>query len=415
MAIPVPRPTQPSGWWQQGSEDLLGDGLLLKRPLRPGLGLRCKGGNRVRIKHRAAVAGHDFEYREASVLVGQDAAAALPIPPHVAAAALWSMSENEHAAFWLDARLLVDVPFDPLWSQDGFEWVEEGYGWEVEVLSVGLPEISQASRLVLRGGLRMPRLGLGLYMVQPPDAYAAALAALRTGYRLIDTASMYQNEAAVGQALRDSHVPRAEVFVVSKVNTPDHGYQETLSAVQRSLGLLGLNRIDLVLIHSPLGGRILETWDALLEAQQRGWARQVGVSNFGVGHLEAIEAAGRPRPAVNQFELSPFCQEPVLREFCDRRGIAVMGYSPLTRGERLSDPRVGIVARKYGRSPAQVLIRWALQQGVASIPKTTRRERLEENLAAFNFQLDAADLAQLAGCEENLHTCWDCLDVAWQG
>lgn len=283
------------------------------------------------------------------------------------------------------------------------------------MVRVGDARISRDSRLVLRGGVRMPRLGLGLFMVNPVDAYQATLQALQVGYRLIDTASMYQNEAAVGRAIRDSGCDREDLTVVSKVNNPDHGYHEALSAIQRSLQQLGLDRIDLMLIHSPLGGRLIETWDALLEARRQGWAKQVGVSNFGIRHLQELEAAGRQLPSANQFELSPFCQEIQLRRFCEEHGIVVMGYSPLTRGERLRDRRVASIAQKHGRSPAQVLIRWALQQGVASIPKTTSRQRLEENFAAFDFELDDADLAQLASCEERLHTCWNCLDLPWEG
>merc|ERR1712008_255303 len=170
-----------------------------------------------------------------------------------------------------------------------------------------------------------------------------------------------------------------------------------------------------MLIHSPIGGRLLETWDALVEARRRGWARQVGVSNFGQSHLQHLEASGRPPPAVNQFELSPFCQELELRHFCGQRGIVVMGYSPLTRGQRLNDKRVATAAQKHGTSAAQVLIRWALQQGIVSIPKTVQHVRLAENLGALQLSLDEADLTELATCEENLHTCWDCLDAPWLG
>jgi len=264
-------------------------------------------------------------------------------------------------------------------------------------------------------GASMPRLGLGLYMVSPADAHRACIEALRVGYRLIDTASMYQNESAVGQALRESGVPRGDVFIVSKVNNPDHGYHEALRACEASLSALGVNQIDLYLIHSPLGGRVLETWDALLEARRRGWVKQVGVSNFGIDHLQRLAAAGREMPAVNQFELSPFCQERPLRNFCARKGIAVMGYSPLTRGERLAHPVCASLAQKHRRTPAQVLIRWALQEGIVSIPKSTRRERLAENLEAFDFELDVDDIKQLGGLEERLHTCWDCLQAPWQG
>lgn len=204
-------------------------------------------------------------------------------------------------------------------------------------------------------------------------------------------------------------------FLVSKVNNPDHGYQEALRAIERSRVNLGVESIDLMLIHSPLGGRLLETWDALLEARKRGWVAQIGVSNFGIAHCLQLQAAGRELPAVNQFEISPFCQESALVQFCKERAIVVMGYSPLTRGQRLGDHRITSISQKHKRSPAQVLIRWALQQGIVSIPKSTHQHRLRENFDVFSFELDQHDLTLLGTCNENLHTCWDCLDVPWTG
>lgn len=392
-----------------------GDGLLLKRVLQAGLERRCASGVGARLRHRACVIGHSFEHRDACVVFGDDPPIGFGFPLSVALMALWTMREREAAVFRVDGRLLKDCPGEPLWSQDGYEWIDDAYEWEVEVVHVEYSLLPRCSGLLLRGGLCIPRIGLGLYMVSATDAYDATLLALREGYRLIDTASMYQNEEAVGRALRDSGVPRSEVFVVSKVNNPDHGYQQALSAVERSLHRLGVGPVDFMLVHSPIGGRLLETWDALLEARRRGWAKQVGVSNFGLQHLGALEAAKRELPAANQIELSPFCQEPELRRYSEERSIAVMGYSPLTRGERFNDSRVVALARKHGRSPAQVLIRWALQQHIVPIPKTTRLERLRENLGSFDFELDSADMAQLDSCEENLHTCWNCLDVPWTG
>eukprot|EP00928_Gymnodinium_smaydae_P074603 TRINITY_DN57634_c0_g1_i1.p1 TRINITY_DN57634_c0_g1~~TRINITY_DN57634_c0_g1_i1.p1 ORF type:complete len:485 (-),score=98.51 TRINITY_DN57634_c0_g1_i1:102-1556(-) len=303
------------------------------------------------------------------------------------------------------------------WSSGGFDWVEDSdfYELEIEVLCRGPALLSPECHLDVVGGPPLPRLGLGLYEVDPRDAYNATLEALRIGYRLVDTASMYRNEGAVGRALRESGIPRCQVVVVSKVNVPDHGYQEALAAVERSVAKLGLGYVDLMLIHSPIGGRLLETWDALLEARRRGWARQVGVSNFGEVHLRRLEACGRGRPAVNQIEVSPFNQERALRSFCRRRGIVVMGYAPLTRGARLDDQRLRQVASKHSRSPAQILVRWALEQGLVSIPKSTRSERLREHFDVFGFCLDELDYALLDTCDEGLHTCWNCLQTPWNG
>mmetsp|Transcript_45487 Transcript_45487/g.134635 ORF Transcript_45487/g.134635 Transcript_45487/m.134635 type:complete len:396 (+) Transcript_45487:64-1251(+) len=394
--------------------DLGWGGKLLKRQLRAGHGPPVSDGARLSIVHRGVIAGRDFPCRETVFVLGQ-AASDLPLPVDLASAALRTMQEGELSAFRIDGSLVTCPEALALWSQDGFEYVEEAYEWHVEVTSCRSAGLTSGSTLALRGGLEIPRLGLGLYMVSPADAYTATLEALRCGYRLIDTASMYQNEEAVGRALRDAGVQRGEVFVVSKVNNPDHGYEAALQAIQRSCYNLGVSCVDLMLMHSPLGGRVLETWDALLEARRRGWARQVGVSNFGVEHLRRIQAAGREVPVVNQFEVSPFCQEASLRRCCEEMGIAVMGYSPLTRGQRLRDQRVVAIGQKHGRSPAQVLIRWALQQGIVSIPKSIRAERLQENMDSFSFELDSADLARLASCEEQLHTCWDCLNAPWTG
>jgi len=420
MGSCVPPDAPPVGW--EDAIDVSGDGFLLKRLLCEGSGVQCVQGVETSLRHRARAAGHDFSLRRATVVMGSPTAEH-GLPWRASEVALRTMREGQRAIFWIHASL-VSPPQGPIlasalppWSEGEYEWIEDSYEWEVEVLSckVASALLSRASRLTVRGGVSIPQLGLGLYMVSPPDAYRAVSEAIKLGYRLIDTASMYQNENMVGRALRDAAVLRSEVLVVSKLNNPDHGYHEALRACEVSRTQLGLDIIDLYLIHSPHGGRVLETWDALLEARRRGWVRQIGVSNFGIGHLEQLRTAGREMPAVNQFEMSPFCQEQELRKYCDRMGVVVMGYSPLTRGERLEDHRVCAIAQKHRRSAAQVLIRWALQQGVVSIPKSVRRERLEENLDVFCFDLDQGDVAQLASCEERLHTCWDCLNLPWVG
>ncbi|CAE8631674.1 unnamed protein product [Polarella glacialis] len=204
--------------------------LLLKRPISAGSGDLCAEGSAVRISHFVRVAGHVFQAREDSLVLGE-ARPCVPLPPEALAAALRSLCVGERAAFWLDARLTKDVPEPSLWSEEGFERVEEGYEWEVAVLASGPARLSPREALLLRGGLAMPRLGLGLYCTSPQDAYAACLEALGVGYRLIDTASMYQNEAAVGAALRNFGLPRDQVYVVA---SPD-GFQNTLPfALRRS-------------------------------------------------------------------------------------------------------------------------------------------------------------------------------------
>lgn len=378
----------PDGWEQ--AENITGDGLLLKQVIREGSGALCCPGWSANIKHQARVESHIFPSHLTCVTLRQD-------PDCFLAATLRNMREGELARFWIDGRLVGKSNEIIPWVTDDYEWMEDCYEWEVELLSCRPEVLTPDSSISIRRGLSMPRFGLGLYMVSPDDAYQATC----------------ENERSVGQALRDSRLPRENVFIVSKVNTPDHGYNEALGACQRSLSELGVAQIDLYLIHAPLNGRILETWDALLEARVRGWVRQVGVSNFSADFMQRLQDSGRELPAVNQIEVSPFCQEVDLRKFCQKRGIAVMGYSPLTRGSRLNDPRLSQIAQKHRRSNAQVMIRWALQQGITTIPKTTRRARLLENLDIFNFSLDDADLKEMEGLQENLHTCWDCLNLPW--
>eukprot|EP00927_Polykrikos_kofoidii_P026463 TRINITY_DN23543_c0_g1_i1.p1 TRINITY_DN23543_c0_g1~~TRINITY_DN23543_c0_g1_i1.p1 ORF type:complete len:494 (-),score=85.81 TRINITY_DN23543_c0_g1_i1:376-1689(-) len=436
--------------------------LVGKRKLAEGQGLSCTYGSEVSFTYQGIVMDHAFPPVRTDVLLPQEGElmtqmSHLPtVLQRVAPAALSSMREGERSAFRIDARLVVN-PRDAVadlspWSDGGFEWIEDSYELVLEVLlnnymvdfssavsaaSATSPGTTFATGASVRGpsarvrlplaqlgvgrsasnGLAMPPLGLGLYMVNPTDAYLTTSMALHLGYRLIDTASMYENEAAVGKALAE-HKPKLVpnwVFIVSKVNGPHHGYEEALRACSTSREKLGVDRIDLYLIHSPLGGRVLETWDALLEARRRGWVRFVGVSNFGVEHLRQIQAAGRELPQVNQIEVSPFCQERELRAWCQRHDVRVIGYSPLTRGQRLRHPRVVEIAQRRGRSPAQVLLRWSVQRNVTPIPKTTRRERLLENLQALHFELEPKDLEELDSLEEGLHTCWNCLETPWVG
>ena len=262
--------------------------------------------------------------------------------------------------------------------------------------------------LPLKGGGAIPQVGLGVWQTPRGDvARNAVTAALKLGYRHVDTARIYGNERDVGAGLNDSGVARAEVFVTTKLWNDDQGFDSALRAFDASLARLGLDYVDLYLLHWPVAGRRLDSWRALerLHAEKR--ARAIGVSNFLVPHLEELLAQAEVAPAVNQIEVSPFLQQRETRDFCARHGIVVEAYSPLTHGQRLAHPVVTSVAARVGRSPAQVLLRWGIQSGMVVLPKSAREARIRENAAIFDFALDGDALAALDGCEEGLATGWD--------
>lgn len=266
------------------------------------------------------------------------------------------------------------------------------------------------STLALNNGIAIPRFGLGVY--QSGRAIATAVRwALEAGYRHVDTASMYRNEAEVGTALRraidDGLVAREEVFVTTKLWNSDHGYDEALRAFDASLQRLGLGHVDLFLLHWPVPERRLHSWRALERIVGEGRCRAIGVSNFMIRHLQELMDHASTPPAVNQIELHPWCQQRDVVAWCAANNIAVVAYSPLTKGIKLGDPGLAAVARDAGRTPAQVLLRWALQKGFVTIPKSAKRERILENAAIFDFVLEPAQMATLDGFNEEAHVTWD--------
>jgi diketogulonate reductase-like aldo/keto reductase len=254
----------------------------------------------------------------------------------------------------------------------------------------------------------MPWLGLGVYQAAPGFVAQAAVGeALRVGYRLIDTAKLYRNEADVGNAVRESGIPREEIFVTTKLWNSDHGYDAALRAFDRSLDQLGLDYVDLYLIHWPVAGPRRETWRALETIYTQGRARAVGVSNYMVHHLSELLEEAQVPPAVDQVEMNPFLPQRELQAYCRDHGIRLEAYSPLTKGYRLSDRRLAAVGRRYNKTPAQVLLRWCLQAGAVAIPKSVRPKRIRENADIFDFSLDAEDLRVLDALDSSLHTGWD--------
>jgi diketogulonate reductase-like aldo/keto reductase len=262
--------------------------------------------------------------------------------------------------------------------------------------------------LPLNSGARIPQVGLGVWQT-PSGATTrqAVAAALDAGYRHIDTARIYGNEADVGAAVRESGVPRKNIFVTTKLWNADQGYDSTLRAFDAGLKRLGLDHVDLYLIHWPVAGKRLDSWRALERLHEDGRARSIGVSNFLVPHLEELLDKTSRLPAVNQIELTPFLQRRDTRALCAKHGIVVEAYSPLTHGRRLDHPVVKDVARRAGRSAAQVLLRWGLQHGLVVLPKSTKPARIAENGALFDFALDDGAMAELDALEEGLVTGWD--------
>jgi diketogulonate reductase-like aldo/keto reductase len=249
---------------------------------------------------------------------------------------------------------------------------------------------------VLGDGNEIPLLGLGVWQV--PDGQECEDAvrwALEAGYRHIDTAQAYRNERSVGRALRDSGVPRDEVFITTKFYP---GREDAEAEAERSLERLGVDSVDLYIIHWPQGGPTW-AWDGMQRARERGYARSIGISNFSLAEVDELLAVADTPPVVNQVQFSPFEYRRGLLDGCEERGIVIEAYSPLGTGRHLGDERVGAIADRLGRTPAQVLIRWSIERNLVVLPKSTHRERIEENGAIFDFALSDEDMATLDGLD----------------
>ncbi|KOV99921.1 MULTISPECIES: aldo/keto reductase [unclassified Streptomyces] len=260
--------------------------------------------------------------------------------------------------------------------------------------------------VTLNNGIEMPQLGFGVFQVPDDETTAAVTTALQAGYRSIDTAAIYGNERGVGRAIAESGIAREELFVTTKLWNEDQGYDATLAAFDASLDKLGLDYVDLYLVHWPAPARdlYLDTWRAFEKILGEGRTRAIGVSNFQVTHLERLLENTGVAPVVNQVELHPGLQQEELRAFHERHGIATEAWSPLAQGAVLDDPAVADLAGKYGVSPAQVVLRWHLQIGNIVIPKSVTPERIRQNLDVFGFELTDEDLRSLAASDRGLRT-----------
>ncbi|GMX61517.1 glyoxal/methylglyoxal reductase [Paenibacillus elgii] len=261
--------------------------------------------------------------------------------------------------------------------------------------------IQRNDTTVLNNGVRMPWLGLGVWKTKEGEEVVQAVQhALEAGYRSIDTAAVYGNEAGVGQAIQASSIPRDQLFITTKVWNADQGYDSTLRAFEESRRKLQLEVIDLYLIHWPGKDKYKETWKALEKLYKDGIVRAIGVSNFKVHHLEELLQDSEIVPAVNQVEFHPLLIQQELRTFCKEHKIQLEAWSPLMQGN-LDLPLLSELAGKYGKTPAQIILRWDLQHGVVTIPKSIRESRIRENIDVFDFTLSDEDMARLDGLNQD--------------
>jgi 2,5-diketo-D-gluconate reductase A len=258
--------------------------------------------------------------------------------------------------------------------------------------------VNNATSITLRDGTAIPQLGLGVFQT-PPDITASVVrTALAAGYRHIDTAAVYVNEVGVGEGLRASGIERSEVFVTTKLWNADQGFDAAIKGFDHSVKRLGVDYLDLYLIHWPSPRRDLyvDSWRALVRLQQDGRVRSIGVSNFSAEHLQRLIGETGVTPVLNQIELHPHFQQRTLIQTHTQLGIATQSWSPLGQGRALSDPVIGRIAARHGRSPAQIIIRWHLDNGLIAIPKSVTPRRIAENFAVFDFSLSDSDLAAIA-------------------
>ncbi|MDT0436541.1 MULTISPECIES: aldo/keto reductase [Streptomyces] len=266
--------------------------------------------------------------------------------------------------------------------------------------------MSAVPDLPLNNAVRIPQLGFGTFQIPPEETREATLTALEVGYRHIDTAEMYGNEKEVGQAVRDSGLDRADVFVTSKLDNGAHARDDALRAFDRTAADLDIGHLDLFLIHWPLPGRgdFVETWKALEEIYRSGRVKAIGVSNFQPHHLRRLLESSDVVPAVNQIEVHPYLTQDEVRAFGAEHGIATEAWSPIAQGKVLDDPTVNRIADRLGRTAAQVTLRWHLQRGDIVFPKSVTRKRVEENFDLFGFELTEGDMGEISALDRGERT-----------
>jgi 2,5-diketo-D-gluconate reductase A len=269
-----------------------------------------------------------------------------------------------------------------------------------------MAEVTVIPDVDLRDGVEIPQCGFGVFQVPPDDTREVVEDALEAGYRHIDTAGAYCNEKGVGEALAASAIPRDEVFVTTKLWNAQQGYDEALAGFEASLGRLGLDRVDLYLIHWPVPteDRFVDTWRAFEQIHEEGGARTIGVSNFRIEDLERLERETSTRPTVNQVELHPWLQQAELRRWHAEHGVATEAWSPLAKAWHLDDETIGSIASAHSKSPAQTILRWHIQLGNIVFPKSVTPERIRENIDIFDFELSEEEMARIEGLDAGERT-----------
>ncbi|WP_264740842.1 aldo/keto reductase [Cytobacillus firmus] len=264
-------------------------------------------------------------------------------------------------------------------------------------------KLSLSSTAALANGVKMPRIGLGVFKVEKEEELLTAVkAAIEIGYRSIDTASIYGNEEWVGKAIRQSGFNREELFITSKVWNSDQGYEATLKAFNTSLEKMGLEYLDLYLIHWPVEGKYTETWRALEDLYKEGKIKAIGVSNFQISHLENLLKTAEIKPMINQIELHPKLAQTELRDFAAKHDMHIEAWAPLMQGGLFENEILTEMAEKHGKSIAQIVLRWHLQNGIIVIPKSTKPHRIKENADIFDFELSQQDMELIDSLDEHL-------------
>ena len=260
----------------------------------------------------------------------------------------------------------------------------------------------------MNDGYKIPVVGLGTWKSEPGEAtYKAVLDSINAGYRHIDTARAYDNEADVGRAVQDADISRKDLFITTKLWNRHQGYDEAIEACEKSLARLGCDYIDLYLIHWPLKDKRNESWRALIELQKKGLCRSIGVSNFTIDNLKELEDKFEVIPAANQVEFHPYHYQKDLLEYCNSKNIIIEAYSPLVHAKRMDEERLVAISEEIGKTPAQILIRWAMQRGMVVLPKSVNEGRIVENFAVFDFEISDSLMKRLDDLDERYVTCWD--------
>ncbi len=263
----------------------------------------------------------------------------------------------------------------------------------------------------LNNGIEMPLLGLGVYDMHGKEAVDAVCTALQVGYRLIDTAAMYENEKQIGEGIRQSGIDRNEIFITTKVNNTDQGYDETLRAFDISAKALGVDVIDLYLIHWPIKNKRASTWRAIEQLYRDGRVRAIGTGNYLLPFLIEMESYSTIVPAVNQIEFSPYLFREQELNYCREKNICLQAYTPLLRGQKFKDPPLQQLSKKYNKTPAQIILRWAVDQGISTIPKSSNPNRIRENFDIFDFSLSKEDLSAMNAFNEGYRIVDDPMDM----